>query len=140
VPIRVDATAGTGNATVNFPAMTAMDAVTLEPTINCSGAFVGSPRVFVAKDATKQTGMFPVSGTATTVSCTALDDAGNPSPTLTFTVTVGCPAGTTLTSGICQGASTRTSHAAQAHSMGGGGQTRLGLLLLGEGPTRPPLH
>jgi hypothetical protein len=98
------ASVGDRSTTVAFPAMEATDVGTPEPTINCTGAFVGSPRVFLAKDATAQSGVFPVSASATTVSCTARDEAGNTSPAVTLRVMVTCPDGTNLTSGICQGA------------------------------------
>jgi hypothetical protein len=91
--------------TVPFPNMTSTDNVTPEPTINCTGAFVGSPRVFLAKEAAAQSGVFPVSASATvTVTCTARDEAGNASPAVTFQVAARCPVGTTLTSGACRGA------------------------------------
>jgi hypothetical protein len=100
------ATAGpnAANATVTFPNMTATDNVTPEPTITCTGNFVGSPRVFLAKDTTKQTGVFTVSATATTVSCTPRDAAGNAGTTVAFTVTVGCQTGFASTGGVCKGA------------------------------------
>jgi hypothetical protein len=93
---------GNNTSIVPFPNMTATDNFTPEPTINCTGAFVGSPRVFLAKDATAQSGVFPVSGTATTVTCTARDEAGN-AGTATFRVTVACEAGSVLASGTCRG-------------------------------------
>jgi hypothetical protein len=87
---------------VAFPNMTATDVGTPEPTITCTGNFVGSPLTFLAKDATAQRGVFPVSAAATTVSCVARDEAGN-NGTASFTVTVGCPTGFTVAAGMCRG-------------------------------------
>jgi hypothetical protein len=103
--LRATATINTNTSVVTFPNMTATDNVTPEPTITCTGNFVGSPRVFLARDATKQTGVFTVSATATKVSCTPRDAAGNAGTTVAFTVTASCEAGTTLLTGACRGES-----------------------------------
>jgi hypothetical protein len=103
--LKATATINTNTSVVTFPNMAATDNVTPEPTITCTGNFVGSPRVFLARDATKQTGVFTVSATATKVSCTPRDAAGNAGTTVAFTVTTSCEAGTTLTAGSCTGKS-----------------------------------
>jgi hypothetical protein len=110
VPIRTAAARGASNATVAFPNMTATDNFTPEPTINCTGNFAGSPLTFLAKDAASQTGVFPVSGTATTVTCFPRDAARNVGAAVKFTVTVGCPAGFSISSGACRGAAEGGTH------------------------------
>jgi hypothetical protein len=96
-------TAGSGNATVHFPAMAATDDVTTEPIISCTyGA--AEPLRFIASQAEEQRLDLAVRNEPVTVTCWATDEANNKSPDHAFEVRVSCQEGYSLDStGVCTG-------------------------------------